>query len=592
MHGLLQFNALRCVLSFLTLFSLLNGEVIQSKSCEQEDVQAAIDLAVDGDIVLVPGGRAFWTSPEVSIAGLPSVKIKEKSIMLLGSGIGKTVIVDSTKTNTFDVPLEIGTSESTVFRISGFTFLCLLTDVKGFIGTGGSSKMFRIDNCQFIRKKPLHSGNAIVTYGELRGVVDHCVFKTDTARVAFKGLSVNGSRDESWKKPLSLGSPDAVYVEGCQFKYQFHYRCLDGDNGGREVFRYNAVYNTDIGTHGYDTSPRSNISLEIYNNKFYHTIEGSWYITIAYRGGTGVIFNNIVENLNGTFNSFAGLYYYCGCPDHQTCGHETCLEYPCKDQPGRAPDTNGDGIQEREPLYEWNNTFAGQDGNISTADICDEVHEFVREGRDFYNNTKRPGYTPYMYPHPFSVPGQVTPVNNSKNIPLSVTVNWSRLLGAQKYRLQVSTDTSFMQLLVDVGGITDTFYTLTALDSSTDYYWRVNEDRNDSVNCWTSAWNFRTVGNSSVSHLFPDKQRGTMFYINVNNREVTFFVELDKTEVIGVEVFTVQGRKIAGLGKMTKSRGLHRLTWSLIKKSFFSGGMFFVKMSAGDMSKTFPVLIF
>jgi hypothetical protein len=50
--------------------------------------------------------------------------------------------------------------------------------------------------------------------------------------------------------------------------------------------------------------------------------------------------------------------------------------------------------QALEPLYEWNNTLNGQDADIHSRSIL------VREGRDFYNDTQRPGYKPYVYPHP------------------------------------------------------------------------------------------------------------------------------------------------------------------------------------------------
>jgi hypothetical protein len=52
--------------------------------------------------------------------------------------------------------------------------------------------------------------------------------------------------------------------------------------------------------------------------------------------------------------------------------------------------------QTTEPCYSWNNT-ALEDGtprNLSSTEPS------IKEGRDFFNETPKPGYTPYTYPHP------------------------------------------------------------------------------------------------------------------------------------------------------------------------------------------------
>lgn len=49
-----------------------------------------------------------------------------------------------------------------------------------------------------------------------------------------------------------------------------------------------------------------------------------------------------------------------------------------------------------EPCYSWNNTQAGQPVDLSAAEpqIC--------EGRDYFNGKAKPGYVPYVYPHPLT----------------------------------------------------------------------------------------------------------------------------------------------------------------------------------------------
>ena len=62
--------------------------------------------------------------------------------------------------------------------------------------------------------------------------------------------------------------------------------------------------------------------------------------------------------------------------------------------------------QVTEPCYSWNNTQGGTAINLSSTEPS------IEEGRDFFNKTPKPGYKPYIYPHPLvsdvqpAAPGQ------------------------------------------------------------------------------------------------------------------------------------------------------------------------------------------
>ena len=81
------------------------------------------------------------------------------------------------------------------------------------------------------------------------------------------------------------------------------------------------------------------------------------------------------------------------------------------DQPGRARgslitgarqfDLAGWNDQVTEPCYSWNNTTGNAQVNFSAG-------PGVRANVHYFNNTRMPGYTPYVYPHPL-VTGQPTP---------------------------------------------------------------------------------------------------------------------------------------------------------------------------------------
>jgi hypothetical protein len=437
---------------FLLSAIALRADTHTATSCSQADVQAAIDAASDGDIVQVPPGTATWTTPG---SMKPAIQIgkqltwgqnptfESKQITLQGAGIDKTVIIDETHQGFNENAILVFTVSGKPIRISGFTFKfgSDLKAEKGSIGISGTCKNWRIDHIKF--DNPWKGNGIVAGYPENYGVVDHCVFITSTTQGNFKAFALAGNAlypDISWENPLSFGTENATYIEDCFLDYKMTYRCLDGASGARWVFRNNIVYNnTDVGTHGYDSAARSNISLEIYNNTFLHTISGDYYTLIAFRGGTGVIFNNTVQSTVGKWKGFIGLWYYCVCPGHPTCGHlPICTSYPCKDQEGRAPDSDHDGVQDLEPIYEWNNTV-NINPHITVAQDCTQEKDFIQENRDYYNNTFRPSYVPYPYPHPLTLgdyPGQqhsldlvATPADGQ------ISLSWKAVTGAVSYSI-------------------------------------------------------------------------------------------------------------------------------------------------------------
>src|SRR6266446_6652748 len=101
MHSRTSFQAriLSGIAIFLFTTLTLPGASYSAASAKVTDIQAKIDLAHDGDTVVVPAGTAQWTTP-LSIT---------KNITLKGAGIGQTVIFDDVRrapqSHTIDVVL-------------------------------------------------------------------------------------------------------------------------------------------------------------------------------------------------------------------------------------------------------------------------------------------------------------------------------------------------------------------------------------------------------------------------------------------------------------------------------------------------------
>jgi hypothetical protein len=52
-----------------------------------------------------------------------------------------------------------------------------------------------------------------------------------------------------------------------------------------------------------------------------------------------------------------------------------------------------------EPCYSWNDIYTPTGVHVNLQPTANSA-AILQEGRDFYNNTPMPGYTPYTYPHP------------------------------------------------------------------------------------------------------------------------------------------------------------------------------------------------
>jgi hypothetical protein len=156
----------------------------------------------------------------------------------------------------------------------------------------------------------------------------------------------------------------------------------------------------------------------VYNNTFSFNLRGNNFPSLlGARGGVGVVYNNTATITNGSIDTFADLTYYrAGQPFDPwgQCNNSSVWDensnatgYRCLDQPGV-----GQGLllsnfialplgwprQASDPTYAWNNKVNG-----SVSNMVSNVPSVIVAARDFFNSA-RPGYTPYIYPHPLVTP--------------------------------------------------------------------------------------------------------------------------------------------------------------------------------------------
>lgn len=391
------------------------GATIRAASCSRAHVGDAVNQANNGDTIVVPAGRCTWTA---------NLKITGKYLTLRGEGYLKTVIVDGVSKASYpNVPQVLWwiPPAGGLARLTGFTFQSgTLTDsaVKGMVVLEGSSHSFRIDNNKFIPTQT----PGLRLLGDLWGVVDHNIFDL-SARKGY-AIYVHHERygDQSWAAASSLGTERNVFIENNTFmqnrKKGYFYPAIDGWSGHRIVVRYNQFDAVKVGNHGTETSGRwrSARQFEYYSNTWVWDMYSSATPTIlrnAYpalitlRGGTGVIFNNTATITNGSVPHIVELRYHRNTSSYSPWGKCPTVwdlnAARCIDQPGvgvgialsgASPGPVGWPRHQADPIYIWNNKI-----NTQVVTAINRAPSVVKEGRD-YLYTSKPGYSPYVYPHP------------------------------------------------------------------------------------------------------------------------------------------------------------------------------------------------
>ncbi|MGV8018907.1 MAG: hypothetical protein AB2L26_12115 [Ignavibacteria bacterium] len=94
---------------------------------------------------------------------------------------------------------------------------------------------------------------------------------------------------------------------------------------------------------------------------------------------------------------------------------------------------------------------------------------------------------------PPSMPTLLTPANNATGVPLTPTFTWTTVPTATSYRLQISTSTSFSNIIVNVVQ-TGASYVLPSgyLVGNTNYYWRVAAINEGGQGSWATYFHFTT----------------------------------------------------------------------------------------------------
>lgn len=424
---------------------------ITCADCNFATVQAAVDAAVDGNIIGIPAGTCTWAD---------SVVISNKNLYLRGAGIGSTVINGSAATPPpFIFFCSVSDASKGAIRLSHMTWGGTIgNDAVKFsnsISPGAiPAGKFRVHNIHFnfptkFNRHYLGGG------GPWFGLLDHNTHDT-LGGIMLQHQWAIPSEDTSGGAATytgnfanaiatGFGSENFVVCEDSTLEMHntastaFLYDASAG--GGRIVLRYLTLNGPmEVYNHWVRNKEVCASVVEVYNN--------TWNVgsggdpgdgLMRLESGTGVFYNNAVigwhsgspyitldDRRAGGFGGLVGAEgdFFGDCDGTNAwdgnAGDPSAPGWPCMNQPGRGYTSTtsivnlmaGTVEQPSEPFYLWNN---GTQAGCATGGACtDSIQAFVDpaayikktahavNGEVDYveSNTAKPGYTAYTYPHP------------------------------------------------------------------------------------------------------------------------------------------------------------------------------------------------
>lgn len=416
-----------------------------------QSVSNAIATANAGDVVVLPAGSNNWGNVEL---------VSTKRIYITGLGQARTTIG---KTTGRAIRIAAFTSGTNVygyshFRVAGgssasFGLLALGTST-GYPATS-SNYNYRVHHVTF----DYLTNRGMYIVGKHKGVVDHCTFKAYNNIVA-QGYTVQGvtragtveacnQSCQTYTNTLSFGTyNDFAYIEDCIWDWLGDGDgALDHYNDVNAVARFNFFTNCNYMVCHESAYNRSSQAIEMYGNKAYGTGPGIGFDAISHiRAGAWIACSNELTTTGYTmtqpgprltyyrssgrnvFPDYPAGYYSAGSVTgtNRLDGNLNVVPdeygYPAMDQPGWADPqvaTTTNLTQTFYGCYFKDNMYLGANvpvvvdsfasgGNPDNVDLTGAAGagvwiansaDLIQEGRDYFNQTLRPGWSPAPYPH-------------------------------------------------------------------------------------------------------------------------------------------------------------------------------------------------
>jgi photosystem II stability/assembly factor-like uncharacterized protein len=184
------------------------------------------------------------------------------------------------------------------------------------------------------------------------------------------------------------------------------------------------------------------------------------------------------------------------------------------------------------------------------------------------------------------IPILIHPSNNEVNVSLPVYFEWENI-DYSTYELQVSVDSLFSELLLDIRLI-DNFYFI-SLTFNSDFFWRVKSENLNGYSEWSEIYKFTTgitdvdeAGN--ISYKFKLEQN----FPNPFNPTTKLKYSIPLSENVQIKIFDILGLEVMTLINEYKKAGTYEIEFNA---NNLSSGIYFYRIISGEYIETKKMLL-
>jgi hypothetical protein len=162
-------------------------------------------------------------------------------------------------------------------------------------------------------------------------------------------------------------------------------------------------------------------------------------------------------------------------------------------------------------------------------------------------------------------PAQVYPECHQNDVDLQFTIVWSKVLGAEKYRIQVATTPNFGEsdiVFTEEDMTNDRTKIESGLEANKTYYWRTQGYNDVNTGPWSTVCDFTTLALGVEDELA--KELNFIAYPNPTSDKMNFEFTLKEASKVNIEIYDMSGLKVAELLNGNIGTGTQFINWNVI----------------------------
>ncbi len=181
-------------------------------------------------------------------------------------------------------------------------------------------------------------------------------------------------------------------------------------------------------------------------------------------------------------------------------------------------------------------------------------------------------------------PALVAPDNGGSIHDHRVALSWRTVNGAARYHLQIATNSTFADPVVDA--VVNEAEASVDLDEEATYFWRVGSDGVNGTS-WSETYSFTVDANAKATDL-PEGFALEQNYPNPFNPATTIPFSLSDDSDVTLEIYNMLGQRVATLVDGYLASGRHEINWNASDQP---SGMYIYRLTSGREVRTMTLTL-